>query len=1033
MLAAIVRWALERPRLIALACVWFLIWGVMSARGVGFDLLPDLAPAELTIQTDAPGLVSEQVENLVTRPIETTLIGAPGLGRVQSQSVQGLSTITVRLANGADPRAGRAAVSERLLQLAGSLPPGVATPRIAPLTPQDAQVMSIGFTSDKLDPMALRDLVQWRVRPRLMTASGVAEVAVYGGQTRRIEVQARPGDLSDSDLGFLDILNAVKRATGVAGAGFIDTDNQRVSIEPRGQTLTPDDVGAGQIQNASGAPVRINDVADVVEAPAPAFGDALIQGKPGVLVVVKRQYGANLTQTTKAVEQALAALGPSFAAQSVAVHTDLDRPAAFVAATVRGISFDLVIAAILIVVALLLFLRNLSATLISLVSIPLSLVAAVLTLKAFGWTLNAMSLGGLAIALGVVIDDAVIDVENVLSRLSGAASDGRSKLQAVLAASLEVRGPVVYATLAVIVALLPILFVQGQAGALLAPLATAIIAASLASLLVALVVTPALCLLFLDPATPSGHADRLARLRTWQGACAERLGGNPLPVLVGVGLLALLAAISLVLARPRLLPSVPDGHLVVQVTAPASVTIPVMRAYGAQVTAALADLRGVQAISQRIGRDPTGDDSWGTERSDFDLELKPGLDGPAQVRLAHAVADRMRGFPGLNPVVLSRFDRARDDAPSAAPVEVTLVGEDLDALEGAAGQVAAVLAKLPGARGVHVESTSHSPVVRVDINFQRLALYGLSAADVLDTIQAAFEGERVGRIYQDGRVVDLAVSAQTSLRRDPEAVGRLLLRSTSGFSVKLSSVANVYLADDLAMIAHDGGLRRLVIVADPANPARFADQAQAAIGAKVKLPPGAFVEIGGVGRGDQQARNALLFNGLMAMLAVAGLLAIAFDGRTGALILGSTLYAFIGAAAAVVMLGGSVSVGAMVGLVALFGISVRGAILLFARLESLVLDEHVHWSTQVVIRAAAERLAPMLMTTLLVALALAPLAFQAGGPGREILGPMSIVVLCGLATGILGGLFLQPALIYMLWRPAYARRARRHAAHDVSA
>src|SRR5580693_723023 len=286
MMASVVRWSLERPRLIAWACLWFLIWGGLAARDARFDLLPDLAPAETTVQTEAPGLVAEQVENQITRPIESALIGATGVAQVHSESVQGLSNITVRFAAGADPKSVREALSERLSGLAGVLPEGVASPRIAPPTSDGADVLEIGFTSDRLDPMALRDVVQWTVRPRLLAAAGVARVAVYGGQVRRIEVRARPGDLSDSDLGFLDILNAAKRATSVAGAGFIDTDSQRVLIEPRGQALTVADVGAGQIQTPGSAPVRIDDVADVVEAPAPPSGDALVMGKPGVLVAV---------------------------------------------------------------------------------------------------------------------------------------------------------------------------------------------------------------------------------------------------------------------------------------------------------------------------------------------------------------------------------------------------------------------------------------------------------------------------------------------------------------------------------------------------------------------------------------------------------------------------------------------------------------------------------------------------------------------------------------------------------------------------
>jgi CzcA family heavy metal efflux pump len=1025
-LGRVVRWSLERPRLIGFACLWFLAWGVLDVRHARFELLPDLAPAQTTVETEAPGLVAEQVESLITQPIESALIGAAGVAQVHSDSVHGLSVITVRFTPGADPYRTRQAVAERLAGLNGALPAGVAAPRIAPLTSRGADVLKIGFTSDKLDPMALRDVVQWTVRPRLLTAAGVARVAVYGGQVRRIEVRARPGDLSDSDLGFLDILHAVQRATSVAGAGFIDTDNQRVMIEPHGQTMTPDDVSAGQIQTPGNAPVRIGDVADVAEAPAPAYGDALIMGKPGVLVEVAGQYGANGFATTQAVEDALAALKPALTARGIMVRTDLDQPAAFALAAMRGVAWDLGIGAVLIAIVLALFLRDLRATLISLISIPLSLLAAVMALKAFGWTLNSMTLGGLAVGLGVVIDDAVIDVKNILARLRDAEARHASRLEAVLAASVEVRGPVVYATLAVILALVPILALSGTQGALLAPLAAAIIAASLASLVVAAVVTPALCLVFLQHIQPAPEPRLLHRLKDAHGAWLSRLGARPWPVIIVAAALSVPALASLFLFRAELLPSIHDNHLVAAVSGPPGTSITATRDYGARVAAALTPLDGVQAVSQRIGRDPTGDDSWGPERSAFDLELAPGLGAAAQQRLADQVLERLQRCPGLEPTVRSRFDAAQDAARPSAPVQVSVYGQDLDGLDTAADRIAQVMKGLPGARDVRTQVQGRAPVVRADINFQRLALYGLSAADVLDTIRAAFDGERVAQIYEDGRVVDLAVAAQTSLRRDPEAIGNLLLRSTSGISAPLKAVANVYLTDDRALIAHDGGLRRQVVTASPTDPGRFVDQARRAIAAKVALPPGAFIEFTGADQAAAAARNQLLINYGLAVFGIIALLAIAFDGRTAALILASTLFAFIGAAAAVALMGGVMSVGAIAGFIPLFGLSMRGAILLFGELEDLVLSGQADWSLQTVVRATRERLTPLLMTPLLVALGLAPLALHAGEAGREILGPMAIVILGGLLTGTLGTLIVLPALIFALWNPAYARRARRH-------
>jgi len=1022
-LEGLARWSMARPRLIAWACVWFVAWGLFFAWDIRFDFLPELAPAQATIQTDAPGLVAEQVEELVTRPIESRLLGAAGVGAVSSKSIEGLSIVTIRFAEGANPYRALQAVSENLPAVAATLPAGVSPPRISPLTPRGGEVMQLGFTSTRLDAMSLRDLVQWVVRPRLLSAPGVARVEVYGGATRQIVVLARPGDLSDSDLGFLDILNAVKRATSVAGAGFIDTPAQRVVIEPHGQALTTDDVGAGQIQTPGNAPQRIADVADVVEGPAPAFGDAMVMGKPGVLVSIAGQYGANTLEATRAVEHALEVLRPALAAQGVAVNI-LDRPAAFASAALHGIAIDLAIGAALIVVLLLIFLRDPRAVLISLTGILLSLLAAVMALKSLGLTLNAMTLGGLAIGLGVVVDDAVIDVENILARLRDAEARHASHREAVSAASLEVRGPVIYATWAVIVAVVPLLVLKGAQGALLAPMAEAVIAASLASLAVAAVITPSLCLIFLRHIRPAPNRGVLRRLKDAQGALTAKLLARPGWILLGAAVLTALALGGIGLTHSQFLPPVYDGRLVVEVSAPPNTSLEAMRDYGVRISADLKALPGVAAVSQRIGRDATGEDGWDTGHSVFEIGLDPHLTAGAQARLAERVRARLQLYPGLSPIVRSGFDESQAGAETAAPFQVLIFGQDLDALDAAATHIVTLLETLPGAREVRAQSDALAPVVRVDLNFQRLALFGLSASDVLDTIQAAFAGETVARIYHAGRIVDLAISAQQTLRQDPEGIGNLLVRSTSGISVPLKAVANVYLTDGHALIDHDGGFRRQVVTAAPTDAVGFAARARRAIADKIVLPTGAFIEFGGAAGAAAASRDDLILDYGFALFGVFALLAIAFDARTGAVILLSTLFSFVGGVGAVALMNGTFSVGAMVGFIALLGISMRSAILLICRIEDLVLLRGAAWSVETVVRATRNRSVPIVLTAALVALALAPIAIHAGAPGREIVGPMAVVVIGGLFTGTLAALVVLPALIVALWRPPGASRRR---------
>ncbi len=1023
-LTALVRAALHRPRLVVLMALWAAACALLGLADLRIDLLPSLAPAEAIIETDAPGLVAEQVEQTVTRPLESALVGTMGVARVRSRSIQGLSVIQLRFVPGADPLKVRQLVAADLAR-ADALPAGASTPRLEPLTAAGSQVMAIGFTSDKLDAMALRDVVQWTVRPRLLSVPGVGRVTLHGGRERRIEVHARPGDLSDSDLGFLDILNATRRATSVAGAGFIDTPNQRVLIEPHGQALTTDQVGAGQIQTPGADPVRIDDVADVVEAPAPAFGDALINGKPGVVLDIDHQLGANTLQTSQAVDRALAVLAPSLAAQGVVVSSDLDRPADFIDRALRGLAADLLIGLGLAVVVLLAFMRDVRAVLISLVSLPLTFLASLLVIKAVGWSLNAMTLGGLVVALGMVLDDAVIDVENILATLRDAEARHASRLLAVLSASLEVRAPVVKAAAPVIAVLAPLLLLKGPEGVLLAPLAGAVIVALITSLVVALTVTPALCLLLLQHIRPAPEHPRWRRTTDRQVAWLRRVGPKPWPVLIVAGVAVLIAAVGAAFLRPELLPSVADGQLVVTADAPVGSAPAVVSDLGARLSGDLMAVKGVRSVVERIGRDANGDDATAIEHGRFDVALDPGLGARGQSAVRRTIADRLARYPGLDDSLSTRFDDDRT-GEDTAPLSIGVYGSDLDQIDRVAGGVAQALSAVPGGGVIGSPDSARAPVMRADVNFSKLALFGLSSADVLDTVQAAFAGETVGRIYDGPRVVDLAISAQDQLRRDPEAVGDLLLRSTSGISEPLKSVANVYLTDGRAVIVHENGLRERRILAHPrpGDLEHFTALARAATTRQVAPPPGVFLEFSQ----DDPAkgvRRRLAADYALAALAVFALLALAFDGRTALLILAAPLLAFVGGVIAVALMGGVLSIGAIVGFVALLGLSIRAAILLISQVEDRVLRDHAAWSLDTVIAASRDRSSALVITALLVAVSVAPLALQAGQAGREILGPMSIVILGGLVTGTLGDLLILPVLTFVFWRPGYARWSRR--------
>jgi CzcA family heavy metal efflux pump len=1021
MLSAIVRWCLDRPRLVALGAALLLIYGGLVLSRAKFDVFPEFVPAQAEISTEAPGLTAQQVEQLVTRPVEQAVNGASGVETVRSDSQQGLSSVSVVFKEGSDPYRARQVVAEALGEVAGSLPAGVAAPKVAPLTSSTMDLLKIGFTSERLSPMELRDLVQWTVRPRLLAAAGVARATVYGGEVRRFEVRARPADLAARDLSLSDLVAAVKTATGVSGGGFIDTPEQRILIDARGQALTPADIGAAPIPSAAGgAPVRVSDVADVVDAPAPDVGEAVIMGKPGVLISLSSQYGANTLDATHAVEAAMAELKPALDSQGVKVFADLHRPANFISAALGGITEDLVIGAVLIALVLLLFMRNLRAVLVSFISIPLSLLTAVIVLDALGWTINTMTLGGLAVALGVVVDDAVIDVENIVRRLRGRGEQPAA--QVVLGASLEVRAPVIYATVVVALVLAPVLMLGGLQGAFFSPLAAAFILATAASLAVAVVVTPPLALLLLGNAHVPEEPHALERAKVWHEGVLTRASGRPGLAVIGVVAAAAITGAGFMLFNSELLPNFREGHFVLGVAGPPGTSLGVMRKYGEGITHDLLAIDGIQSVEQQIGRASGGEDAFGTERSEFHVELKPKLSGKDQDRVQDEIHKVLDSYPGLETEVLTFLgDRIGESlSGETASLAVGIYGADLDTLDKTAAEIAAVMGKVPGATDVKIQIPPSTPVVRVDLNLPSLARYGLAPAEVLDAIQTAYQGAVAAQVYQESRALDIAVTTPPDVRQDPEAVGDLLIRAQGGQVVALKDIAKVWLTDGRTSIAHEGGRPRQVVTANPApkDAAKVTKAVQDAIAKSVKLPPGVYLDYAGTAQGAASAQHQLLFNVVIALIGVVAVLLITFrSGRSVGLILASAPFALVGGVVAVAFTGASLSLGSLVGFVTLFGVAARNAILLVSHLDHLVLVEGEVWSLGAIARATRERVTPILMTALVTALGVLPLAIQTGQAGREIQGPMAIVILGGLVTSTIASLVVLPILIWRFGRP----------------
>ena len=1020
MLSSIVGWTLKRPRLVIAAALMLLIYGVIVLSHAKLDVFPDFVPAQAEVQTEAPGLTAEQVEQLVTRPVEQSVNGAAGVAAVRSESISGLSVVKVIFAEGSDPYRARQVVSEAISEI-GGLPAGVSAPKVTPLTSSTMDLLKIGFTSDRLSPMELRDLVQWTVRPRLLSAAGVARATIYGGQVRRLEVRVRPSDLAARDLSLSDVLAAVKASTGVSGGGYIDTPQQRILIEPRGQATTAADVAAAPLPSVAGAaPASIGDVAEVVDGAGPLNGEALIMGKPGVLLSMSSQYGANTLQATHAVEAALAELEPALRARGVTVNKDLHRPANFISSALKGIADDLAIGAVLIALVLFLFMRDLRTVAIAFVSIPLALLTAVIVLDRMGSTINTMTLGGLAVALGVVVDDAVIGTENIVRRLRTPAP-GAKVSDVILHASVEVRAPVIYATLMLALVLLPVLLLHGLQGAFFSPLAAAFIIATLASLAVAILVTPPLALLLLNKARLHDEPGVLVRTKDWHQGLLARAVARPRWA-VGATVVAAAATVAgFLLFNSELLPSFREGHFVLAVQGPPGTSLAVMRDYGQRITKDLLVINGVQSAEQQIGRAEGGEDPFGTEKSEFHVELKPGLSGKRQDEIQAGIHKVLDSYPGLTTEVLTFLgDRIGESlSGETAALAVGVYGADLDTLDKTAAQIAAVLEKVPGAVDVKVQTPPSTPVVRIDLDFQALARYGVSPAEALDTVQTAYQGATVAEIFQDIRAIDIAVTTAPDLRQDPEGVGDLLIRSATGTVVPLKSIAKVYLTEGRTSVSHDGGRPRQVVTANPPpkDVAKVSKAAEKAITAQVKLPPGVYLDYTGTAQGAAAARKELLFNTGLAVAGVVALLLLAFgSGRATALILGATPFALVGGVIAVAVTGATLSLGALVGFVTLFGVAARNSILLISHLDHLIEQEGHDWSVATVLLATRERVTPILMTALVTGLGVLPLAISTGQAGREIQGPMAVVILGGLITSTIASLLLLPALAWRYGR-----------------
>jgi CzcA family heavy metal efflux pump len=1017
MLNAIIRFSLRFRGVIYALAVIAAGYGAYTLTRARLDVFPEFAPPMSIVQTEAPGLTSEQVETLVTQPVENALGGMVGLQSMRSKSMQGLSVVTLVFDEHANVMQIRQLVAERVNALAASLPVGVMPPRLLPLTTTTSVVRTIGLTSKTRSLMDLYDIAQWTVKPQLMSVPGVADAIVFGGDTRQLQIQVDPVKLIRYGLSIQDVIAAARLSTGVRGAGFIENANQRIAVNADGQIATPDKLARVVLHWSNGAAIRLGDVATVTWGSAPAVGAASIMGQPGVMLVMESQYGTNTLAVTKGIEKTLAALRPVLAQQGVDLNADVFRPANFIDASVGHLRTALLVGAVLVIAVLFLFLLNVRTAVISAVAIPLSLLIAIIVLTSFGVSLNTMTLGGLAIALGEVVDDAIIDVENIYRRLR----QNRNlpaplpSFRVVLRASLEVRSAVVFATFIVMLIFLPVLTLSGVGGKLFAPLGVAYILAVLASLGVALTLTPAMALALLARGPLPAHEPRfLTWLKTRYAAVLLKVEQRVKTVMVAVVLLCAAALASLPFMSGNFIPELREGHYIVHMGLAPGTSLAESMRIGTQVSQALMQVPGVRLVAQRAGRANEVVDPVGVQLSEFEVDLKPtGASG--QRATLHRIQDTLSRFPGLstsaNTFLVERIDETISGA--TAPVVVNVFGDNLDVIDRKAQEIARLLGTIQGVASVQLESPPGIPELDVRLKPDQLSRWGFRPVEVLDAIQSAYQGATVAQVYDGSRTYDVTVALTPGARRNLADIGALMLRNPDGMAVPLRVLASIGQVSGRYQISHDGGRRMQAVSVHLGSRAvsDFVREAQALVNREITMPMGTYAVFSGESEARAQSQRDLLAYGAMSIAGIALLLFLAMKSRRGVMLVMVNLpFALVGGVLSVVLTGANLSLGGMVGFVTLFGISLRNSIMLISHYEHLVHMDGMPWGIDTAVRGASERLIPILMTALVTGLALSPLALTSGAAGNEIEGPMAIVILGGLITSTVLNLIVLPTL-----------------------
>lgn len=1027
----LIQWSIDhRWLVIGLSLVLFGA-GSWTAREMPIDVFPDLTAPTVTILTEGHGMAPEEMESLVTFPLESAINGASGVRRVRSATAVGIAVVWVEFDWGTDIFMARQLVSEKLTLVSGALPPQVERPVLAPVSSIMGEILFFAISSEHDDPLTLRTVADTTVRRRLLAIPGVSQVTPIGGAERQFQVVAHPDALRAYDVTLVELLAAVRGASQNTSAGVLTEGAQEYVLEAIGRARTPEEIGETVVALRGERPVLVRNLADVREGAAFKRGEGSRSGKPAVIVGVQKQPGANTIDVTARLDLALDMLQGELPA-GMSIDRRIFRQADFIEVAVANVFRALRDGGLLVVLIVILFLANARASAITLTAIPLSLAAAVLALRAFGAGINTMTLGGMAIAVGDLVDDAIVDVENVVRRLreNRARPEGerRPPTAVIRDATLEIRSSIVFATVIIVVVFFPLFGLAGVEGRLLTPLAFAYIVALLASLGVAVVVTPALCAVFLPHAASieRGHDGWLTRrLKAGFARVLPQTLNHP-RLVIGTSTLLLLAAMTaLTRAGTAFLPEFHEGSLTVQANTLPGTSLAKSNEIGRRVEEILLSQPEVVATARRTGRAEYDEHVQGVEAAEIDVGLRPS-DRPRDVLLAE-LRRQFSTLPGTNVTVGQPISHRIDHMLSGtrANIAVKVFGDDLGTLRRLGERVRAAVGAVPNVVDLSLEQQMDVPFVRFVLNRSMIARYGLRPADVAEAIETSLAGVTVGRIFDRGTAFDLTVRFDAAAGASFDRIADLPVSTPGGATVPIRVLAEVRREEGPNMVLRENVQRRIVISCNVAGRdlGSVVDDIRRAVSGAVPMPAGYRVEYGGQFESEQSASQRLLGLSILSLAGVFMLLVLAFGRARDALIVMVNLpLALIGGVVGVFWSGGVLNVATMIGFITLFGIATRNGIMLISHVQHLMAVEGVRNFRDAVERGAEERLVPILMTAAAAGLALIPLAVRGGQTGSEIQTPMAIVILCGLTTSTLLNMFVVPTLYLRFGAPPVSER-----------